>query len=173
VEAIDLAPTFLEALGSDPADQSHRLEGRSLVPFLAGRCPDSWRRFAISEYDYGLLPIAPKLGVEPLDARLFMIADKRWKYIHAAGFRPMLFDLESDPREFRDLGADPACAAERERMGAALAQWGLRLSQRTTVSEAQIKAKRGSALRRGILIGVWDESDVPAELWSGYLGSDR
>ena len=31
VEAIDLVPTFLEALGADPAQQSHRLEGRSLA----------------------------------------------------------------------------------------------------------------------------------------------
>ena len=30
VEAIDLAPTFLDALGADPEQQSHRLEGRSL-----------------------------------------------------------------------------------------------------------------------------------------------
>ena len=36
VETIDLAPTFLEALGADPAEQSHRLEGRSLMPFLRG-----------------------------------------------------------------------------------------------------------------------------------------
>ena len=36
VEAIDLIPTFLEALGADPVEQAHRLEGRSLVPFLRG-----------------------------------------------------------------------------------------------------------------------------------------
>jgi arylsulfatase A-like enzyme len=172
VEAIDLAPTFLDALGSDPAEQSHRLEGRSLLPFLAGQPPSSWRRYAISEYDYSIQPVGARLGVEPRDARLYMIADKRWKYIHATGFRPMLYDLQTDPNEFRDLGDDPACAAERERLGAALAQWGLRLSQRTTVSETQIKAKRGSAQRRGILIGVWDEGELPEELWSGYLGRD-
>ena len=39
VEAIDLIPTFLEALGADPAEQSHRLEGRSLIPFLRGAPP--------------------------------------------------------------------------------------------------------------------------------------
>jgi len=27
----------------------------------------------------------------------------------------------------------------------------------------------GKAERRGILIGVWDEAEIPAELWSGYL----
>ncbi len=32
---------------------------------------------------------------------------------------------------------------------------------------------RGRAQRRGILIGVWDESDVPAELWRGYLGEEK
>ena len=61
VEAIDLAPTFLEALGADPAAQSHRLEGRSLMPFLTGRPPaDGWRRCVFSEYDYSMLPVAAK-----------------------------------------------------------------------------------------------------------------
>ncbi|HJZ34279.1 MAG TPA: alkaline phosphatase family protein [Hyphomicrobiaceae bacterium] len=171
VEAIDLAPTFLEALGSDPALQSHRLEGRSLLPFVHGRVPPAWRTYAVSEYDYAI-PLAAKLGVAPPDARLFMVADKRWKYVHAVGFRPMLFDLRSDPNEFRDLGAEPAFEAERQRLAAALAAWGLRLSQRTTLSEAQLIARRGASERRGILIGVWDEADVPAELWSRYLGEE-
>jgi arylsulfatase A-like enzyme len=102
-----------------------------------------------------------------------MIADKRWKLIHAIGFRPMLFDLVNDPQELHDLGADPKYAAECERLAAALAQWGLRVSQRTTRSEQQIDNGRGKAERRGILIGVWDEADIPAELWSGYLRDKR
>jgi arylsulfatase A-like enzyme len=172
VEAIDLAPTFLDALGADPAQQSHRLEGRSLLPLLHGRAAAGWRQFAISEYDYSMQPAAQKLGVEPRDARLFMIADRRWKLIHAVGFRPMLFDLAGDPAELDDRGADPACAGERDRLEAALAQWGLRLSQRTTRSEQQIRNARGKSARRGILIGVWDEADIPAELWSGYGRDD-
>jgi arylsulfatase A-like enzyme len=172
VEAIDLAPTFLEALGADPAAQSHRLEGRSLVPFLTGNSPPEWRRCAFSEYDYSMLPVAAKLGVEPRDARLFMVVDKRWKYVHAPGFRPMLFDLEADPRELSDLGADPAYAGQCQRLAAELAAWGLRLSQRTTRSDAAIKAARGNSLRKGILVGVWDESELPAELWSRYRGGD-
>jgi arylsulfatase A-like enzyme len=169
VETIDLLPTFLEAVGSDPMQQAHRLEGRSLVPFLRGVPPPQWRQFVISEYDYSMLGAAPALGVEPRNARLFMVYDGRWKYIHAVGFPPLLFDLASDPNEFRDLGRDPAFAGERERLAGLLAEWGLRLSQRTTLSEAQVKAKRGQSQRRGILIGVWQESDIPGELWSGYL----
>jgi arylsulfatase A-like enzyme len=168
VEAIDLVPTFLEALGADPARQSHRLEGRSLMPFIVGRPPHAWRRAVFSEYDYAMLPVAAKLGVEPRNARLFMVADKRWKYIHAPGFRPMLFDLRSDPQELRDLGADPACDGERQRLAAELANWGLRLSQRTTRSDAAVTAARGKSLRKGILVGVWDESELPPELWRSY-----
>jgi hypothetical protein len=29
---------------------------------------------------------------------------------------------------------------------------------------------RGKVLRRGILIGVWDEMDIPEELWVRYQG---
>jgi len=170
VEAIDLAPTFLEALGADPAEHSHRLEGRSLLPFLRGRPPPRWRRYAVSEYDYSFLPVAPRLGIAPRDARLFMIADRRWKLVHAPGFRPMLYDLETDPQEFCDRGADPACEAERDRLLAALHAWSLRLSQRTTISDREIEERRGKSQRRGILIGVWDESDIPEELWGAYLG---
>jgi arylsulfatase A-like enzyme len=173
VESIDLLPTFLEALGADPIQQAHRLEGRSLSPFLHGKPPAAWRRYAISEYDYSMFPVAAKLGVAPRDARLFMVADSRWKLIHALGFRPMLYDLETDPTELRDLGADPAYEDQRRRLMEALNAWGLRASQRTTISEQQIRDRRGGSQRRGILIGVWNESDVPDELWSKYRGEGQ
>ncbi len=168
VESIDLVPTFYSWLGGDVDAQSHRMEGRSLLPFLHGEPPASWRTYAISEYSYALSPTAARLGVEPKDARLFMVTDKRWKYIHALGFRPMLYDLENDPGELVDRGADPATEDVRQRHAAALHQWSLRQSQRTTRSEAQIKAMRGKSLRKGILIGVWDQGDIAAEVWSGY-----
>jgi arylsulfatase A-like enzyme len=173
VEAIDLAPTFLEALGADPAAQSHRLEGRSLMPLLTGQPPAEWRRCVFSEYDYAMLPVAARLGVAPRDARLFMVSDGRWKYVHAPGFRPMLFDLGTDPQELTDLGGDPAHEGERRRLAAELAEWGLRPSHRTTRSDAQISAARGESLRKGILVGVWDESELPEELWCRYRGGDR
>jgi arylsulfatase A-like enzyme len=117
-----------------------------------------------------MLPVAAQLGIAARDARLFMVADKRWKYVHAPGFRPMLFDLANDPQELTDQGADPAHEGERRRLAGELAEWGLRQSQRTTRSDAEIAAARGKSQRKGILVGVWDESDVPAELWSAYQG---
>src|ERR1035437_10727748 len=49
VEAIDLAPTFIEYLGGKPPD--HILEGRSLMPLLHGEAPADWRKVVFSEYD--------------------------------------------------------------------------------------------------------------------------
>ena len=107
-----------------------------------------------------MMPASAKLRLKPRDARLFMIADKRWKLIHAIGFRPMLFDRLNDPDQFHDLGTDPAYADQCERLSGALAQWGLRVSQRTTRSEQQIDNARGKAARRGILIGVSRRNDI-------------
>jgi arylsulfatase A-like enzyme len=173
VESIDLVPTFLDAVGGDASGQSHRMEGRSLGPFLSGETPETWRSYAISEYDFSVLPVAIKLNLAPRDARLFMVANKEWKYIAAPGFRPMLFDLVNDPQEFNDLGGDPQYAAVCDRMQNVLNAWGLRYSQRTTRSEQQILAARGKSVRKGILIGVWDENEIPEELWSAYLGEEK
>ena len=70
----------------------------------------------------------------------------------------------------KDLGADPAYESERQRLMAALNAWGLRISQRVTVSESRVNAGRSRSMRRGILIGVWDESEIPEELWTAYRG---
>ena len=81
---------------------------RSLAkPLLHGDgTPTQWREYAISEYDYATRYARLDLGIEE-NARLIMVCDKRWKYVHCEGFRPMLFDLENDPQELNDLGADP------------------------------------------------------------------
>ena len=67
-----------------------------------------------SEYDYAMQDVRLKLDQPIEQCRLFMVFDGRWKYIHASGFRPMLYDLETDPQELTDRGDDPACA-ERDR----------------------------------------------------------
>lgn len=169
VETIDLLPTFVAAC--DGAPQPHRLEGRALQPWLHGETPTDWREFVVSEYDYSVTPAAVALKVPPLQARMFMIADQRWKLAHAPGLRPMLFDLQQDPQELRDLGADPAHAGQCERMMRALGEWGLRQSQRTAISDERIQSMRGASVRKGILLGFWDESELPEELlhekWRG------
>ncbi|GIX13482.1 MAG: phosphonate monoester hydrolase [Paracoccaceae bacterium] len=169
VEAIDLAATFVEAAGGSVPD--HIIEGRSLMPWIRGDTPADWRRFVISEYDYSATPHAAKLGVAPRDARLFMVFDGRHKLIHAeGGFRPMLFDLAEDPEEFHDLARGPGHEAEIDRLYDMLAAWGRRLSQRVTMSDADIIAMRGRSRRRGILPFLADGSEVEPEMTAKYRG---
>ncbi|SHH45116.1 Arylsulfatase A [Cognatiyoonia sediminum] len=168
VESIDLAATFVDARGADVPD--HILEGRSLLPWLHGETP-AWRDYVISEYDYSASGQAVKLGLEPKACRLFMIFDGRYKMMHAeGGFRPMLFDLETDPDEFHDLAKGDSHQHEIDRLYGLLAQWGWRVSQRVTRSDAEIKASRGGSLCKGVLPFLVDGSEVPEELTSIYRG---
>ena len=173
VEMIDLTATFIDLHGARIPDEW--VEGRSLMPLLRGETPDDWRDYAVSEYDYSASKVAKELEVHPKDARLFMIADKRWKFMHAeGGFRPMLFDLENDPDEFVDLGADPKHAGIVSLMYDRLAEWARRCSQRTTVTDERLLANReGGPLIRGVLIGVNEAEDIPAELSAAYRGPVR
>lgn len=169
VEAIDLTATFIQAAGGDVPD--HIVEGRSLHPFLFGETPVDWREVAISEYDYSVTKMRDMLGVESRDARLFMVFDGRWKMIHAeGGFRPMLFDLETDPEEFNDLGDDPAYLDQIDRLYDHLHAWALRMSQRVTRSEAQLEGMRSRAAKVGILPFLYDGSEVPEALTARYRG---
>jgi len=168
VESIDLAATFVEAAGGGVP--GHILEGRSLLPFLLGETP-GWREFAVSEYDYSSTPMAARLGVSVEDARLFMIADKRWKFMHAeGGFRPMLFDLEADPDELIDLGASAEHGEIIAMMYERLGVWSRRASQRTTVSADEILARRTGVPRTGVILGVVDGSEVSEAELACYTG---
>ncbi|MEX2517943.1 MAG: sulfatase-like hydrolase/transferase [Paracoccaceae bacterium] len=171
VEQIDLAATFIDHHRAEVPDNV--LEGRSLLPLLREDRPD-WREFAVSEYDYSITPMAEALSVAPRDARLFMIADRRWKFMHAeGGFRPMLFDLVSDPDEFHDLGDDPDHAPIIGMMSERLSKWARRMSQRTTVPDAAIIARRGGTSSGGILIGVHDGDEVSRQAQAAYHGPAR
>lgn len=163
VEAIDVVPTILDYFGGE--EVSHIIEGHSLIPMIQG-LEESIREFVISEYDYSFRHARRRLGVEIQDAKLTMLFDGRWKYIFAEGFRPMLFDMEADPNELIDLGAAPEHAGECDRLNGLLFKWARRISQRTTLSDAQIEA-RGTDLREakaGIIIGFPTEDDLKTAL---------
>ena len=70
VKAIDLVPTFVDVAGGTIA--GHILERQSLVPFLHGQ-PTKTQDYVISKYDFSATSEAVKLGLEPRDARLFMV----------------------------------------------------------------------------------------------------
>jgi arylsulfatase A-like enzyme len=156
VEAIDLVPTFVEAAGDEP--QMQRLEGRSLMPLLVGKRP-KWRECVVSEYDYSHRDACLELGVEPARARIYMVADHKWKYIYYEGYPAQLFDRANDPDELVDLGESAEHEGVRDAMKEQLFAWSRHLKSRTTVSDAEISASAGydRAAEDGIYIGWWDE----------------
>ena len=158
VEAIDLLPTFVEMAGGQAPP--HILEGRSLVPLLPGEVPPDWRDATFSEYDYSFVMARKILGKDIPDCRLQMVFDGRWKMINAQGFRPMLFDLQTDPQEVNDLGADAAYADQIDRLTAWLLSWATSHHNRVTRSDAEVAKNAGSEPNVGVLIGFWDEEDI-------------
>ena len=159
-EMIDLAPTFMAALGA-PA-LPHIVEGRDLSPLLHAE-DGFYRRYAISEHDYCSQEMARALGVAQQDAFTKMIFDGRWKYVHCEGFPPILFDLDTDPDEVHDHGRSdaPEHVAVRDRMKDALLTWAMRHHTRVTASP-QVISGMSKATQTGILIGFWDEAEYEA-----------
>lgn len=160
VEAIDLTPTFLENYGG--AAVPHVLDGHSLMDALHGTRTSDPRDYVISEYDYSFIEPRVTLDMPARQCWLRMIFDGRFKYIHAEGFRPMLYDLQADPDEFTDLGADPAHEDTRARLHEALFKWARAPRQRGTVADGTIEGTKiqDRIAENGILIGFYDEEEL-------------
>jgi choline-sulfatase len=89
---VDFYPSIVEAAGARPEPEV-AFPGRSL--FALANAPDDIERVAFSEYHAARSPSGS-----------YMIRKGKYKYIHYVGFRPELFDLETDPEEENDLAGD-------------------------------------------------------------------
>jgi len=103
---IDVAPTLLELAG---IDVPKHVQGRSLVPLLAGQSPE-WRDcFLYTYFQERWLPGIPTMvGVRTND----------WKYVRYPLIDDLdeLYDLENDPHEMKNLSRDPSAARQRAAM---------------------------------------------------------
>jgi len=153
VEAVDLAPTVLDALAL-PIPRE-RMEGRSLLPLLRGVPTEDWRDAVFSELDYAYREARRTLGRSPDECRAWMVRTERWKYVHWQGFRPQLFDLAADPGEFDDRGDDPALEDVGREMRERLRDWFMGLKRRVTVTSEQVEAGTGAHKEAGVHFGVW------------------
>ena len=160
VEGIDLTPTFLDFFGAPP--RPHIVEGKSLQPLLTGQA-ETLRPYCVSEYDYSTRDARRALGVDQADARTVMIFDGRWKYVHIETMRAMLFDLETDPNELTDLGADPAYADQVERLAALHFEWTRAHHNRITRSAEIVEKMTDNKEPPGILIGFANVDELTLE----------
>ncbi len=160
VEAIDLVPTFLDFY--DAKAKPHILEGRSLQPMLHGTAGNG-RDYIVSEYDYATRLARRPTGVDQADARMCMIFDGRWKYIHVETMRPMLFDLESDPDELSDLGSDPAYQDQVDRLRDLHFDWTRQHHARISLTAEQIEGMTDEREPPGILIAYWNQDELEVD----------
>jgi arylsulfatase A-like enzyme len=157
IEGIDLAPTFLEFFGGRP--KPHLLEGYSLDPILHG-LKGQLRNYCVSEYDYAAREPRRAIGIDQSNARMVMIFDGRWKYVHVEQMRPLLFDLLTDPNELNDLGADPTYSKELERLKALHFDWSRKHHNRITRSVEEVEKITDRGAPPGILIGYTNKKEV-------------
>ncbi|MCZ6678379.1 MAG: sulfatase-like hydrolase/transferase [Candidatus Poribacteria bacterium] len=101
---LDIGPTLIELAGGEPMSS---VRGRSLKGFLTGDGSVSgWPDSAFAE-----------LGGLQSDAPGRMIRRGPWKLNDYHGYdRPQLFNLESDPGEWNDLGGDDSYADVRDEL---------------------------------------------------------
>lgn len=153
VEAIDLLPTFVHYHSDAPLP--YRLEGLSLLETLrtGALLP---RKGAITELDYSCREEARRiLDIEPEQCRGFVYTSRDWKYVLLEGYEPVLFDLNEDPNELRNLAALPEHRDVVGECHEAIFQW-LRKRRTRTESEVAIKSlPKDFEKRAGIIIGVW------------------
>ena len=157
VEGIDLVPTFQEFLGGP--EKPHVFEGRSLQPLLHGRGA-KWRDYCISEYDYSTRDARRPAGVDQTDARLVMVFDGRWKYVHVETMRPMLFDLQTDPDELHDLGESPKHQHHIDRLKDIHFGWARQHHTRITRTPEIIEQMTDDREPAGIFIAYWDPEEL-------------
>jgi arylsulfatase A-like enzyme len=123
-EAVDIAPTVLDLLGSNiPA----HLDGRSLAPFLSGENPTDWRDVAHWEFDFRSISARTAerhFGISSRQCNLAVVRTERFKYVHfGGGLPPVLFDLANDPAETVNLAEDSGCQSVRIEMAERLLSW--------------------------------------------------
>lgn len=90
---VDMVQALLEWTGSDG---SSHLRGHSLVPLMHG--------------EPGVHPgwVCSESHSEGNATGSFMVRKGKWKYIHFTWYDDLLFNLDDDPGELRDLSGDPS-----------------------------------------------------------------
>ena len=113
-ESIDITPTILDLLELSIPDS---MDGRSLMTLMDAQLPDDWRRFTISELDFGD-PVTPTpwqtvLGLTSDQCNLSVLRDERHTLVQfGGGLPPILFDHHGDG-ETRNIADDPSALPTR------------------------------------------------------------
>lgn len=140
VQNLDYAETFLEMAGAAIPDD---MQGKSLVPLLAGNTPDDWRESIYYHYyEYPSVHMVP---------RHYGVRNHRYKLMHFYQFGEWEFyDLETDPDELQNLYENPDYADEIAAMKVELER--LRTHYQDDSDVAELPAEKQQELRAPVTI---------------------
>ncbi len=158
VEAVDIIPTILDYYNIDKP--AHVLEGRSLYHLLQGDQVGPWRDCVFCEYDYSMMAIRMHLS-QPVDqCRIYMVFDGRYKYIKPIGYNAILFDLQQDQNEFKNIAKEreDLCKTFEDK----LHHWLLRNNNHTSFSYQKVQAYK--QVLNDIPIGYWDQKQMDDDI---------
>ena len=155
VSLLDVAPTLLDLAGLDASDLG-AIDGRSLAPVLRGE----GRRGA---------PVVAEYLAEGVSAPMVMVRDGALKYVRCPGDPDVLYDLDADPRELRNLadGTDQAAAARVR--AEADRRWDLGRLEAAILDSQRERRLVVPALNRG-RHAAWDY--VPQSQAMRYIGTN-
>ena len=139
VSHLDLFPTLLELAGDGALPElALPIDGRSLVPLATGRAAD-WPDTVLAEYT-----------AEGVTAPLLMVRKGPHKLITGPEDPPLLFDLDADPDETRNLAGDPGAAEVRAELEAVAARtWDVPALDRAVRETQAARHLVGRALATG------------------------
>ena len=104
---VDLLPTLLDlATEGKPPELVDHCDGHSLTLWLRGT-DGSWNDEALVEFTS-----------EGVHAPAFILRKGKVKYVYCEGDPGMLFDMQADPRELRNLCTEPAFATLARQLAA-------------------------------------------------------
>lgn len=124
---VDFAPTFLEYAGLTAPKE---VQGRSFASVLAGKTPQDWRTEMYYRYYHypGDHQVQPHYGIRTERHKLIYFNKiDAWE----------LFDLKTDPRELKNIYADPAQANVVKQLKTSLARLRTELDDRDQFQNVQ------------------------------------
>ena len=96
------------------------------MPFLTNGEVSAWREAVHWEYDFrdvATLAAENYFGIPSQACNMSVMRSARYKYVHFAALPSLLFDLENDPHETKNLIDHPDCQSIARACAEALLSW--------------------------------------------------